>query len=187
MEREEQRRSLMAAAQRGDAEAYRTLLRECLPLIRATVRRQRVHPDFAEDIVQDVLLTLHRVRHTYDPARPFEPWLGAISKRRCIDLMRSRFRHNTREIHAPIPYEAHPDDSAGADETVASAEQAADLHAAIARLPAAQQEAVRHLALGEQSLRETAARTSRSEVALKVNLHRAIKALRGLLANHDHD
>ena len=33
----------------------------------------------AEDAVQDILLTVHAVRYTYDPTRPFGPWLVAIA------------------------------------------------------------------------------------------------------------
>ena len=74
----------MAAAQAGDAEAYRRLLRDCLPVIAGMVRAQGVRADAVDDVVQDVLLTIHRARATYDPARPFLPWLRAITQRRAI-------------------------------------------------------------------------------------------------------
>ena len=75
---------LMAAAQDGNADAYQSLLRSCLPLIGSMARASGVPADRVEDVIQDVLMTLHRVRHTYDPARPFTPWLRAIAQgRRC--------------------------------------------------------------------------------------------------------
>ncbi len=67
---------LMGAAQAGDGAAYAHLLREILPYIRAIVRRHHAAPDRQEDVVQDVLLTIHRVRHTYDPARPVHGLAG---------------------------------------------------------------------------------------------------------------
>jgi hypothetical protein len=71
--------AMMAAAQEGDARAYAALLGECLPLLRATCRARLGHGAEVEDAVQDALLTIHRVRHTYDPARPLAPWLmGAL-------------------------------------------------------------------------------------------------------------
>src|SRR5579859_4431481 len=83
---------LMAAAQGGDREAYRRLLGEIVPFIRAIVARQHRMADRAEDVVQDVLLTLHRVRHTYDPGRSFKHWLAMIARRRSIDALRRRLR-----------------------------------------------------------------------------------------------
>ena len=74
----------MAAAQRGDGEAYRMLLRACLPIIAAAARGQGVRNDRVDDVVQETLLTIHRARATYDPARPFLPWLRAIAERRLL-------------------------------------------------------------------------------------------------------
>ncbi|HTZ71502.1 MAG TPA: sigma factor, partial [Acetobacteraceae bacterium] len=70
--------ALMAASQGGDARAYQALLRAVVPFATATIRRQGVPPDRVDDVVQDVLLTIHRARATYDPMRPFLPWLRAI-------------------------------------------------------------------------------------------------------------
>jgi DNA-directed RNA polymerase specialized sigma24 family protein len=56
------------------------------------------------------------------------------------------------------------------------------VHAALGRLPERQREAVQVLVLQEQSLAEAAMFTRRSKGALKVNLHRALKALRGMFA-----
>ncbi|HEX3984308.1 MAG TPA: sigma factor, partial [Acidisoma sp.] len=79
---------LMAAAQRGDAAAYRQVLQDCVPVITAAARRRGVAADQTEDVVQEVLITLHRARATYDPSRPFLPWLKAIADRRAIDSLR---------------------------------------------------------------------------------------------------
>jgi len=88
---------LMAHAQVGDQNAYRRLLQEIAPYIRSlVVRSQRDGADI-EDAVQDVLLTVHAVRHTYDPARPFGPWLVAIAYRRIADRLRRRGRTSARE------------------------------------------------------------------------------------------
>jgi len=88
---EEQRwLQLMAAAQDGDRAAYDRLLHEILPFVVALVRPQHRTPDCVEEMVQDVLLTVHRVRHTYDPSRPFKPWLSAIANRRSVELLRRR-------------------------------------------------------------------------------------------------
>jgi RNA polymerase sigma-70 factor (ECF subfamily) len=174
--------ALMVAAQDGNAVSYQRLLRACLPLIGSVARGQGVPADRVDDVIQDVLLTVHRVRHTYDPARAFTPWLRAIAQRRAIDALRSHGRQRTREIHAPLAYESHPDPAATAVHTLEQSDGAHGLRAAVAALPEGQRQAVEELALRERTLEEAAASTGRSKGALKVNLHRALKALRAQLA-----
>lgn len=170
--------ALMAAAQDGDARAYKALLSACLPIIAATARRQGTPPDRIDDVIQDVLLALHRARATYDPARPFLPWLRAIARRRAIDTQRMAGRRAEREIYAPAAYEAAVEDKPDLVEALDRPGQSRRLTEAIATLPDAQRLAVERLALSEESLEEASAVTGRSKVALKVNLHRAIKSLR---------
>jgi RNA polymerase sigma factor (sigma-70 family) len=173
--------TLMSAAQGGDAPAYQALLRDCVPVITASARRQGVSPDRVDDVVQEVLITIHRARATYDPSRPFLPWLRAIAQRRAIDGLRRHGRQAVREVHDPIAYETHAQEAAGADDVLDAKARARVLRASIATLPPGQRQAVERLGLQGQSLEEAAADTGRSKVALKVNLHRAIKALRGKL------
>ena len=175
------RMAWMRAAQDGDAAAYAALLRDCVPLIVSAARRQGVQGDRVQDVVQDVLLTIHRVRHTYDPERSFNAWLRAIAGRRAIDSLRRHGRHGARELHVPGAYDAHADPAHGADETLSRDGRAERLTAAVARLPAGQRQAVELLGLREQTLAEASAATGRSTGALKVNLHRALKTLRAML------
>jgi RNA polymerase sigma factor (sigma-70 family) len=174
----DQRRAMwMAAAQGGDRRAYEKVLAESVPLIRAAARRQGVAQDHLDDVVQETLITVHRVRHTYDPTRSYDAWITAIANRRAIDALRSRGRRDSRELHDEFALDNHPaaeDASAATD----SEQRARKLRAAIAELPPGQREAVEHLGLRERSLSETAELTGRNTGALKVNLHRAIKALR---------
>jgi RNA polymerase sigma factor (sigma-70 family) len=176
----------MAAAQSGDAEAYRRLLRDCLPVIAGMVRAQGVRADAVDDVVQDVLLTIHRARATYDPARPFLPWLRAITQRRAIDGMR-RAGRRPREVHDPIAYEAEVDRGPAPGHRLEARDRERVLARAVAALPEGQRQAVEHLALQERSLDETAALTGRTKGALKVNLHRALKALRRTLGSGSAD
>ena len=172
---------LMAAAQAGDAPAYQALLRDCVPVIAASARRQGVTADRVDDVVQEVLITIHRARATYDPARPFLPWLRAIAQRRAIDGLRRHGRQAMREVHDPIAYENHEQETVEADDLLDAQTRGEALRSSIATLPPGQRQAVERLGLGGQTLEEAAADTGRSKVALKVNLHRAIKALRGKL------
>jgi RNA polymerase sigma-70 factor (ECF subfamily) len=172
------RSAQMAAAQAGDRAAYEALLRDCVPLIKRFATRRGVPLDRVDDVVQDVLLTIHRARATYDPARSFTGWLRTISERRAIDFLRRFGRERAREVHAPLAFENYADDAGdpahGADDAAGSKY----LKEAVATLPARQREAVQILVLEERSLAEAAIATQRSKTALKVNLHRALKALR---------
>jgi RNA polymerase sigma factor (sigma-70 family) len=171
---------LMAAAQDGDRIAYECLLREIVPFIRVIVFKRHRADDQVEEATQDVLLTIHRVRHTYDPARPFKPWVAAIAHRRAIDLLRRRGRRAALEVSDDAAYETFADPQANrASEASAAAEE---LTAAIARLPAQQREALVLLKVKEMSLAEASKASGRSVAALKVNVHRAIKTLKSRLA-----
>lgn len=177
---ERQRAAWMAAAQDGDRQAYERVLADSLALVRAVARRRGVPPEAIDDVVQETLLTVHRVRHTYDPARSYDAWLAAIADRRAVDLLRSHGRRGRREVHDERALDRH----AGRGDASTESERAQDarrLREAIAGLPPGQREAVEQLGLGEHSLAEAAARTGRSTGALKVNLHRALKALRSRL------
>lgn len=178
---DDRRAAWMVAAQAGDRTAYEALLRDCVGVIARVARRQGVAPDRIDDVVQDTLLTVHRARQTYDPARSFTAWLAVIAERRAIDLLRKTSRHSLREVHAPIAYERHADESAANGRTALGSEASRRLRDAVADLPARQREAVQHLVLQERSLAETAAATGRSTGSLKVNLHRALKSLRARL------
>jgi len=169
--------AMMAAAQAGDAKAYDRLLRECLPLLRAICRARLRGGAEAEDAVQDALLTLHRVRHTYDPSRPFRPWLAAIAERRAVDQGRRRGRHAAREvdIEAAADLEAP---QRGADMDLDARRAAAELRRAVETLPAAQRTALGLTKIEDLSLAEASGRSGMSVGALKVATHRALRSLR---------
>lgn len=170
--------ALMRATQDGDGRAYQALLRAVLPVAAAIARRQGVAPDRVDDVTQEVLLTIHRARATYDPARPFMPWLRAIVQRRAIDHLRAHGRRAGREVFDELAYLNHPDEGPAANAGLEQADRSRALNEAIATLSPGQREAVDLLALQDRSLDEASAATGRSKGALKVNLHRAIHTLR---------
>jgi len=172
------RSALMAAAQAGDRAAYETLLRDCVSFIVSVARRQGVPSDRADDVVQEVLLTVHRARATYDPRRSFDAWLRVIVERRAIDILRQVYRRRAREVHAPLAYERHADEAVDLSAGIEHRENVKRVGAALARLPPGQREAVHNLVLEGKSLDDAAVSTGRSKGSLKVNLHRALNALR---------
>lgn len=169
---------LMARGQQGDADSYRRLLGGITPYLRALAHRFGLAGADIEDAVQDVLLTLHGIRHTYDPDRPFAPWLTAVARHRLLDYRRRRMRQLGREAELT---DFHETSTAAETNPSEWAGDAGRLHAAIAALPEGQRRAVELLRLQEKSLKEAAAITGQSETALKVAVHRAVRRLRGLL------
>jgi RNA polymerase sigma-70 factor (ECF subfamily) len=182
VESENRWRTLMRATQAGDRDAYAELLEDLVPYIRRIVRYRRrfLRPEDVEDAVQDVLLSLHAVRTTYDARRPFMPWLLAIVRNRLADRARRDIRRARHEVPgsdpdvtftpepANTPYEEFGD--------------AAALHRAVSELPAGQRRAIELLKIQELSLKEAAEATGTSVGALKVATHRAMAALRKALA-----
>jgi len=163
----------MKAAQEGDSAAYDHLLRELLPVLRAFVRSRVDSTATAEDLVQDILLALHRSRHTYLPDHPFGPWLRSISRHVLIDFFRAQARRTPRGVHptpsdAPVLPRILVDDEA--------------LSEALEALPKDQREAVMLLQVEELSVHEAAERIGISPSALKVRAHRGYQALRAKLS-----
>jgi RNA polymerase sigma-70 factor (ECF subfamily) len=175
---------LMARAQNGDGDAYRRLLEEITPYLRSLAAWRHRERNDAEDAVQDILLTIHAIRQTYDPTRPFGPWLVTIANRRLVDRLRRQGRLRSREIALTTEHETFPARQANIDEEISDRRE---LEAALDNLPPGQRQAIRLLKLNEMSLKEAAALTGMSVAALKVAMHRALRSLRKMLPNRSED
>ena len=165
---------LMVRAQQGDQRAYEELLQLLVREARGYVGRRVGWTDWIEDVAQDVLLTVHRARHTYDGARPFAPWFYAIVNSRLIDALRSRRRVTGREV---------ADEDALAREAAPTAPDGRGdvrelLARAVSNLPRVQREVVSLLKYEDLSVREVAERLGMSEAAVKATAHRGYKVLR---------
>jgi RNA polymerase sigma-70 factor (ECF subfamily) len=171
---------LMARAQAGDGEAYRRLLEDIAPYARSLAARRHRDPRDVEDTVQDVLLTVHSIRHTYDPRRPFTPWLVAIAHRRAIDRLRQQGRARDRDSAIKAEHETFDEVQANVQEARSGARA---LHQAVESLPAGQRQAVKLLKLQELSMKQAAEVSGMSTAALKVATHRALKNLRKILGS----
>lgn len=169
----------MARAQAGDRDTYHALLRAISPYLRAIARRM-LGPEDAEDAVQDILLVVHQVRHTYQPGRPFKPWLATIASRRCVDVLRRRSRDATR-LGDGGEIEGLLDEAPGPVDWVDASQQRVRVRDAVAQLSPGQRNAVRLLHLQELSLHEAQSQATHTPGALKVASHRALKALRRAL------
>ena len=178
--RDRNRTMLMTRAQAGEREAYRCLLEDITPFIRVLAARRLRDASDVEDAVQDVLVTIHAIRHTYDPSRPFAPWLAAIAKRRIVDHLRRQIRANAQQTPLVSSPETFSEPSANLDDIGVDA---AALRNAIEDLPSGQRQAIELLKLGEMSLKEAATASGVSIAALKIATHRALKTLRKVLGD----
>jgi len=169
---EERLRDLLVRGLAGDGAAYHAFLRELGAHLRAFVRKRLArHPDDVEDIVQESLLAVHNQRHTYDAGQPLTPWLHAIARYKLVDQLR-------RNGEAPLGSDALDE---AADLLQASDDRAAEARRDIARLlealPERQRLPIVHMKLEGRSVLETARLTGMSESAVKVGVHRGLKAL----------
>lgn len=162
---------LMAAAQKGDKSAYNVLLSEAGMWLERYFRR-RVPPHQLEDLVQDVLLALHAKRGTYDPARPFLPWLAAIARYRWVDHLRKVYKHESEMLE---------DDHAFEDSHEDVVEARVSLERLFVHLPKKQAEAIELVKIEGCSIIEAAEKTGQSESSVKVNIHRGLKKLAALI------
>jgi len=171
-------RAGMIAAQAGDRAAYEKLLVELAPYARHRAARSVRDRSAQEDVVQNVLISLHRARHTYRPERPFTAWFHAIVRNALIDWIRAETRRARREVslEADPAFEpaTQPEDPRGEPLSPEMAQ-------ALAALPATQRAAVELIHVEGLSVDAAAALVGVSPSALKVRAHRGYKALRALL------
>jgi RNA polymerase sigma-70 factor (ECF subfamily) len=175
----------MAGAQAGDRAAYHRLLQDIVPYLRALSRRLLGNDSDADDVVQEILILVHEIRHTYEPQRPFKPWLKTIATRRCIDQLRRRSRRLRHEVAQDGDWSELQGHDATPEQQLERGQHQRALGAAVGQQPARQREAIRLLRLGELSLAEAAAQSEQSIGSLKVACHRALKSLHRALAGKE--
>lgn len=166
----------MRRAQDGDGSAYRLVLRAMLPKIRRIAARRIFDEALVEDAVQDTLMTIHRLRHTYDPDRPLMPWVAAIASARSIDVLRRSGRAQRYEIYDENAMDMAPDPAASDPGDALSRER--EVARLLGRLPQRQRMMVEMVKLGDMSLNEAAQASRMSVSAVKSLLHRALARLR---------
>src|SRR5712675_47754 len=178
-EREQRWAEAMRAERRGEAVAYECMLKEIATALRRSLASRLVRVGLgaheAEDLVQEILIGLHGKRHTWDPARPFLPWLHTIARYKFIDFTRHRRRDTRRRVDLPPDDWLEMVDSPAYDAEASAWE--VDRHLAV--LPVSQRKIVRAIAVEGASVRSVAQGLATSEGAVRVTLHRAIRRLLG--------
>ena len=173
---EQRLRGLLLQGLAGDARAYQAFLHELSSYLRAFLRRRLMGlPDEVEDLLQECLLALHNQRHTYDSAQPLTAWVHAIAKYKLIDMLRRRALRE--QLHEPLDDDFEIFSSADLD----AAEARHDLALFLDQLPRQQRLPIVHMKLQGMSVAEAATAAGMSESAVKVGVHRGLKALALLL------
>src|SRR5262249_14455759 len=166
--------ALMTAGLDGDAGAYHQLLERLTRFLRAYYRHRFARighgPTDAEDLLQEALIAVHTHRHTYDRSQLFTPWIHAIALYKFLDYLR-----RTESSFKDIPMESAQDLTATSE--VAAVESGLDLERLMSRISSKARQAIQYVKLEGLSVSEAAARCGMSESAVKVAVHRGLKAL----------
>ena len=175
---EEHLSGLLARGLVGDEVAYRFFLGELARHLRSWLRGRLARlPEEVEDLLQELLLAVHNQRHTYDPKQPLKPWVHAIARYKIIDLLRRRSRNEM--LNDPLDDE---DELFVAGDGEA-AEARYDLAKLLHDLPDRQRLPIVYVKIEGESVADVAKRTGMSESAVKVGIHRGLKALAAKIGN----
>ena len=164
--------ALFVRGQTGDALAYRQFLQRLSTHLRAFLRRRLFGwPDDVEDVVQDCLLAMHNQRHTYQTDQPLTAWVHAIARYKVIDLLRAK--SGREALQDPLD----DDLAVFADVATDASDARRDLQGLLATLPDRHRLPIQHVKIEGLSVAEASRATGMSESAIKVGVHRGLKAL----------
>jgi RNA polymerase sigma-70 factor, ECF subfamily len=165
-------KELFASGLDGREAEYRQFLTELTRHLRGYLRRRISHfPEDIEDLIQEILLAVHNARHTYRPEEPLTAWIHAIARYKLMDFFRTRARRDA--LHEPL--DDHEDLFADPDDDASDARR--DIGKLLDHLPAKQRLSIEHVKLQGRSVAEAAQLTGLTESAVKVSIHRGLKAL----------
>jgi RNA polymerase sigma-70 factor (ECF subfamily) len=173
MEKEANLENLMRLALAGDQRAYAELLQETARLLRPFLARRLNQSDLVEDLLQEILLSIHKARHTYDGNRPYKPWALAIAKFRLLDHLRTHYSDHLRhavelsEVENILPERVT--ESALTYESIAGE---------IDKLSEKQATILQMIHQEGYTAKEVAEKIGMKESAVKVAAHRAYKILK---------
>lgn len=176
-DREQMWQDWAAMAQRGDAKTYASLLRDIVPYIRSVAAPRLANRDWVDDVVQEVLISVHKSLKTYSPDRPFKPWLFAIIAFRVTDFLRGHYaaranRHVSTDNQDFITSHVTAPDFAGEWRSVEDA---------LGHFPEKQRQAFIMMRVEGYSAQEVAERMGMTESAVKVSVHRTGNKLKAML------
>jgi RNA polymerase sigma factor (sigma-70 family) len=163
------------------SQLYQRFVRPCYSL----ARRICVDEGLAEDVVQEVFLTLWRDPTRFDPARGgFATWLLTVTHHRAVDAVRKESAIRRRVAVVPEAAEDwSPISVPGADQVALERVAAGQVRAALHRLPVAQRQVLALAYFGGQTQSEIAVQTGVPLGTVKSRMFTAVQRLRALLTD----
>ena len=162
----------MEKALAGDTACYESLLKELSVAMRSYLMKRVSNKDVIEDLVQEILMGIHKARATYDSKRSFSSWAFAIAHYKLTDFYRKNARN--KEVYVE-------DLEKFSDEQVLESDILGELEEAIEELKPREKQALRLMKMEGRSIKETAQLMQTTEGAVKVTAHRAYKHLKVIL------
>ena len=160
----------------GDQRAYAALLQETARLLRPFLAKRLNFTNEVDDLLQEILLSIHKAKHTYDGNRPYQPWVYAIAKFRLQDHLRAHYSDQLR--HAVDLTELEDSLHENVTETAISYES---ISGEVGKLPEKQSLILQMMHQQGFTAKEVAEKIGMKESAVKVAAHRAYKVLRSKL------
>ena len=177
---------LMKQAQKGDQKAYAQLLLKLTPILRAFVSNKLLGHYDSEDVVQEILLSIHKASHTYHPGYSFKNWFFAIARYRIADHLRSFYADQFNRVNAKMT-DIDVDDLMDENNVTKEHENHEQLNRFLQTLPQKQRQVLCMMRIEGHSVKTTAEMLYMSESAVKVTAHRAMKALAHQVLNDTND
>ena len=169
----EQTSWMLAVRDRQDRAAFGALFDFYAPRVKGMLMRKGCGHGQADEIVQDVMLTVWRKAAMFDPQRAqVSAWIFQIARNRHIDVIRKESR--------PMPEELaqEPDAEPDASQILGMEQEANQLKEALARLKPAQREMIEAAYLGELSHRELSEKTGLPLGTIKSRIRLGLDKLR---------
>ena len=165
------------AAQEGNKTAYNRLLNEIASFTRNYLVTRLANPDWADDVMQEVLISVHKSLNTYSGDRPFTPWLMAIINFRKTDYLRKHYSSRGDK-------QTTLDDAEFLSKNVTNPDHAGeykDIEAALDTLPEKQRKVFEMIKIQGYTAQEVANEMNMSVSAVKVSAHRTATKLKVIL------
>jgi len=162
----------------GDVTAYRSFLEQLTDLLKSYFRKRFGDSSEVDDLIQEAMLAIHHRRHTFSNQVPITAWIHAIARYKCADWLREKKRH-------ALLFEPLGEIDAPAADPIAAWQAKWDIRRLLATLPAKQRQAIEYVKLYGFSVAEAAIAMGMTEGAIKISVHRGLKAM-GHLLSGDH-
>jgi len=164
---------LMSQALAGDKRAYTVVLEQTSRFLRPYIAKRVNSASDTEEIIQEILISIHKARHTYDGKRLYKPWAFAIAKFRLMDHLRKLYSDHLRYAD-----DLEKAENISSDDVTKETLSYESIREEVEQLPGKQPAILRLLHAEGHTLKETAEKMQMTESAVKVAAHRAYKVLK---------